>query len=155
MQELLASDPGYAERITGRPPGPRDGRDLLRLVPAGFSLENKHVLGLFDGDLLVAVVDLLRGYPDPDHAFVGLLQVRGDRQHEGLGRALHDQVVAGLSAWPEIARLRLAIVDTNADTATPFWTRLGYLPTGEAVPFHDEGHLPTTARLYERSVARD
>jgi hypothetical protein len=96
VQALIESDPGYTERITGSPPGAADAQSLLTMRPPGLSDEAKVVLGVFEGGDaddsgghrtessagrdLVAVVDLLRGYPEEPVAFVGLLQVRGGRQ---------------------------------------------------------------------------
>ncbi|WP_207556084.1 hypothetical protein [Intrasporangium flavum] len=125
LQALLETDPGYAERVTGYPPGPSDGYSTLTVVPPDFDPADKHVLGLFDGERLVAAADVLHGYPGTGTAFVGLLIVDGT--------------------------LRLAVVDTNAEVAAPFWERLGYRPTGETRPWAYDT-LESTSRLWERPL---
>ena len=85
VQELIESDPGYTERITGYPPGAADAQSLLMMRPEGLAEEAKVVLGVWDGEQLVAVVDLLRGYPNAHTGFIGLLEVHGGHQGKGSG----------------------------------------------------------------------
>ncbi|GAB2461665.1 GNAT family N-acetyltransferase [Xylanimonas ulmi] len=156
-QALLVWDPGYSERVTGAAPAPSDGERLFAARPPGVGADAKAVLGFFDdasprdGQGLVALVDLVRGYPAPDVAFIGLLMVDGRRQGRGYGRAAYllaeDHV---RRAWPEVRTLRLAIVDTNAPGAVPFWESFGFRATGQTKAF-DAG-LATTARLYELRI---
>jgi hypothetical protein len=131
VQALIESDPGYTERITGHPPGPADAQSLLMMRPEGLPEDAKVVLGVFDGGELVAVIDLLRGYPDTSYAFIGLLQVRGDRRGRGAGGTAYGLVERYVAdEWLEVRRLRLAVVDTNAEAAAPFWIRQGSSRTG-------------------------
>ncbi len=152
VQELLESVPSYAERITGYPPGPSDGLSALISVPDGFDPEGKYGLGLWDGEVLVAFADVLVGYPDAAAVFVGLLVVRGDRQGSGIGRAMHDALVAWVRGRAaSTRRLRLGIVATNAEVAEPFWQALGYAPTGEVKPYRYD-RLVSTVALWERPL---
>jgi len=150
LQGLLESVPDYAERITGYPPGPSDGLSALLSVPDGFDPAHKHGIGLWDGPLLVAFADVLLGYPSASFAYIGLLVVRGERQQEGLGAAMHEAVVDRLRRTGT-ERLRLGIVATNAEVAEPFWRALGYEPTGERKPYRYD-HVESTVALWERPV---
>ncbi len=108
----------------------------------------------------MAFADVLLGYPAPEVAYIGLLVVRGGAHGQGLGRAMHDEVVAcarasvgvGVPASSvPITRLRLGIVATNADVAEPFWRSLGYEPTGETKPYRYD-RLESTVTLWERPL---
>jgi GNAT superfamily N-acetyltransferase len=152
LQELIESDPGYTERITGYPPGPADAQSLLMMRPEGLPEEAKVVLGAFVTNRLVAVVDLLRGYPNDHTAFIGLLQVHWNHQGSGFGGATYEEVQRYVeTSWPEVRTIRLAIVDTNARIATGFWLRQGFTPTGEERPYRYD-KLESTARLYEKQL---
>ena len=153
LQELIESDPGYTERITGYPPGPADAQSLLMMRPEDLAEESKIVLGAFAADQLVAVVDLLRGFPNDHTAFIGLLEVHA--KHQGLGHgsttySLVERYVA--TTWPEIRILRLAVVDSNAQVATGFWLRQGFEATGEERPYRYD-KLESIARLYEKPLS--
>jgi ribosomal protein S18 acetylase RimI-like enzyme len=152
LQALIESDPGYTERITGYPPGPADAQSLLMMRPEGLPEDAKVVLGAFDGGELVAVIDLLRGYPDQSYAFIGLLQVHGDRRGRGVGGTAYGLVERYVAAeWPEVRRLRLAVVDTNAEAAAPFWIRQGFERTGQVKPYRYD-KLRSSTRLYEKAL---
>jgi GNAT superfamily N-acetyltransferase len=92
VQRLIESDPGYTERITGYPPGQADAESLLMGRPEGLSEDAKVLLGVWESDQLVAVVDLLRGYPTGHTGFIGLLEVHGDHQGRGVGAAAYGLV---------------------------------------------------------------
>jgi RimJ/RimL family protein N-acetyltransferase len=152
LQALLESDPDYTVRVTGYPPGPSDALSLLMVRPESVPESHKVVLGVFDGAELVAVVDLLRGYPEPSCVFIGLLLVHGARQGSGVGAAAMAAVERYAAQWPEARRFRLAVVDTNA-AVLGFWRRIGFEPTGEARPYRYD-YLESTTRLYERAITR-
>jgi ribosomal protein S18 acetylase RimI-like enzyme len=152
VQELIESDPGYTERVTGYPPGPSDAQSLLMMRPEELPETCKVVLGAFDGSELVALVDLLRGFPNAQTGYVGLLEVHGKHQGRGYGGQVYDLVERYVaSTWPEVRTLRLAVVDTNADVAAGFWQRQGFAPTGEVRPYRYD-KLESQARLYEKQL---
>ncbi|MER7246178.1 GNAT family N-acetyltransferase [Kribbella sp. NPDC000426] len=153
LQELIESDPGYTERITGYPPGSADAQSLLMMRPEDLPEESKVVLGAFAADRLVAVVDLLRGFPNDQTAFIGLLEVHAKHQGLGYGGATYGLVERYVgTTWPEIRTLRLAVVDTNAEVAAGFWRRQGFESTGEERPYRYD-KLESVARLYEKPLA--
>ncbi|GAA3575288.1 GNAT family N-acetyltransferase [Kribbella ginsengisoli] len=152
LQELIESDPGYTERVTGYPPGAADAQSLLMMRPDGVAEEAKKVLGLWEGEQLAAVVDLLRGYPNEHTAFIGLLEVHGRHRGRGLGAAAYRGIEEYVGReWAEVRTLRLAVVDTNAGEAQGFWECLGFEWTGEAKRYRYD-KLESTARLYEKSL---
>jgi GNAT superfamily N-acetyltransferase len=147
LQRLLEADPGYSERVTGAPPAPTEARDLLTGRPPELRAENKCVLGAFPDEALVAVVDLLRGRPEPSTTHIGLFQVHAVHQDTGLGRRIHHQPLQWLrqwpgqrlgqrpgqwpGQWPGTTVVRAAVVATNAEHAEPFWAAMGLHPHRE------------------------
>lgn len=147
LQHLLESDPGYTERITGYPPGPSDALSLRIGRPDGAPEEAKLVLGGWRGDDLVAVLDLVRGHPDPDRVLVGLLLVHPAHRRLGLGRELL-RTVDRHAAEATVARA--AIVDANEEV-TGFWHALGFRATGETRPYR-YGRIESISRILERPL---
>jgi RimJ/RimL family protein N-acetyltransferase len=150
VQAVIESDPAYAERVTGLPPGPADAQSLLMMRPPDVPEEHKVVLGIRRETELVGLVDLVRGYPEAEVAYVGLLLVRGDLQGQGIGRSAHEALLAWVRDWPEVRRVRLAVVATNR-AVEAWWESLGYRPVGPPVPY-SYNTLVTTARRFERQV---
>lgn len=115
LQELIESDPGYTERITGYPPGPSDAQSLLLMRPEQLPEESKVVLGAFAAERLVAVVDLLRGFPNDHTAFIGLLEVHSKHQGLGYGKTTYSLVerYVGTTWVKHAVPLRQAGVDCS------------------------------------------
>ncbi|SFC93539.1 hypothetical protein SAMN04487968_11514 [Nocardioides terrae] len=151
LQELLEADPGYTMRVTGEAPQPNAAADLLVGRPPGLPPDQKVVLGAFGEDGLVAVIDVLRGWPNPVSVHIGLLQVRASGKRQGVGRRAHDLLLARVADWTEVTTLRAAIVGSNAAEAEPFWAALGYQPTGEPTRYQ-AGATTTDATVWTRSV---
>lgn len=160
VQALLASSPGYTRRVSGREVAPGDGAAVLSALPPGVDRARKTVLGLLDADGgLLALCDVIAHWPEPGTAHIGLLLVREDRAGRGLGRLLHDSVLAQLRAGAlgegngaGIERLRAGIVASNAEGAEPFWRAIGYEPTGEVRPYRD-GDVENETAIWARPLA--
>ena len=45
----------------------------MTALPPGTGAENKHYLGFFDGEALIAVLDLIEHYPQQNTAYIGFL----------------------------------------------------------------------------------
>lgn len=151
VQAVIESDAGYVERVTGLPPGPADAQSLLLMRPPDLAEDRKVVYGAWAAGELVGLLDVLRGWPNPEVVHIGLLQVRGDRQGEGIGRRTHDLLLDVVSGWPEVRTLRIAIVETNASVAEPFWRSLGYAPSGEPKPYR-YNNLSSTTQIFTREA---
>jgi GNAT superfamily N-acetyltransferase len=151
LQTLLESVPSYSERVTGYPPGPSDALSALISLPPALDPSRKESIGLWEGDELVAFADVLIGHPGPETAYIGLLIVREGHHGRGLGRALHDAVLARTLTHRAITTMRLGIIDTVASEAEPFWRALGYVPTGERRAYRYD-QLSSAVAMWERPI---
>jgi pimeloyl-ACP methyl ester carboxylesterase/GNAT superfamily N-acetyltransferase len=152
VQALLEADPGYAGRVTGARVSRHAAVALIDGRPPSVPAERKVVLGAYDADgTLVAVVDVLRGWPDEHTAHIGLLQTHAAHQRQGVGRRTHELLLDWVSRWPEIRRMRAMIVATNATFADPYWTALGYEPDEAPKPYR-AGDEATTVVAWTRNL---
>lgn len=148
LQTILEGAPDYALRATGREPRPGDAQAEFASLPPGKSASDKHTFALVEGDEIVGCLDVLRGHPDGTTAFVGLLLLTESHQGRGLGTAAWRCFEHYCEGWPEVAVLRLAVVETNRE-AMPFWEKMGFASTGEVRPYCTED-LETQAHLFEK-----
>jgi RimJ/RimL family protein N-acetyltransferase len=130
LEGVLLGAPGYRLVCEGRLPIPEDVQELLTDRPPGSFPEQKHVYGILLGEQLIGCIDAIRGWPEPDVCFIGLLLLSEAYQKRGLGRRAFQALVEQVSRWPEIRRLALAVIATNAGAAR-FWRSLGFVETGE------------------------
>lgn len=103
--------------------------DDLKALPPNISADRKHYVGFFDGDSLVAVLDLIDGYPREDIAFIGFFMTDASVQGRGMGSFIITELCASLKK-SGFQRLRLAWVKDNPQ-ASRFWQKNGLIPFGE------------------------
>jgi len=130
LQCVLEAALDYFLTVTGMPPGSAEAQSTFTALPPGKGYDDKFVWGLYQGDAMIGCADVIRGYPTRDKAVIGLLLLAQPWQHRGLGRAFAALVEQAITAWPEIARMRVGIVASNGG-ALAFWRKQGYAETGE------------------------
>lgn len=117
-------------RYCGGSTTPERVRQDLTLCPPGTTPAQKHYVGFFDADTLVAVMDLIDGYPDADTAFIGFFMMNKDLQGQGTGTAIVREVLAALRALGYTA-VRLGI-DKENPQSNHFWRKNGFAVLREA-----------------------
>ena len=150
LQSVLESAPAYFRIVGGAPPGPAEAQSLFTALPAGKSYEDKFVWGLYSGPAMIGCADVIRGYPTPDKAVIGLLLLAEPWQQQGLGRAFAALVEQTIAGWDAIKCLRIGVALANSG-ALRFWQRLGYVETGE-VKAADPGGFPVA--VLEKPLSR-
>lgn len=117
----------------------------MTALPPGTGAENKHYLGFFDGDALVAVLDLIEHYPQQNTAYIGFFMTKKERQGYGLGSTFIGELMDELRR-ERFRRVRLAI-DRGNPQSKAFWEKNGFALTGEEFPRDDSAYLPMEREL--------
>lgn len=99
-------------------------------LPPGKEMRDKHYIGFFDGDVLVAVMDLILGYPVVDTAFVGFFMMDVRYQGQGVGSKIIGECRTELQEQG-FARIRLG-VDKGNPQSFHFWTKNGFSVVDES-----------------------
>ncbi len=105
-------------------------QDMIQLPPRT-TPEDKFYIGFYDGKELAAVMDLIRGYPERDAAFVGFFMMEASRQGRGEGSAIIEELCSFLHNQG-CRYLRLAWVQGNAQSER-FWRKNGFSETGVTI----------------------
>lgn len=106
-------------------------REDLTALPPGKKPEHKLFLGVFQGNRLAAVTDLVQGYPDSETLYIGLLELDQSMHRQGLGTKLvraiaHQAKACGFTC------LRLACLEENGP-GLAFWRHMGFTEEGRAL----------------------
>ena len=117
----------------------------MTALPPGTGAENKHYLGFFDGDALIAVLDLIEHYPQQNTAYIGFFMTKKERQGCGLGTSLIGKLFDELRK-EKFCRVRLAI-DRGNPQSKAFWEKNGFALTGEEFPGDDSAYLSVEREL--------
>lgn len=98
--------------------------DLL-ITPPGIGLSDKYYIGFYRSKTLIAVMDLIDGYPEPEIAFIGFFMMNKDFQGQGIGTAIIQETASCLKMAGKTA-IRLAIDKGNPQSAH-FWNKNGFI----------------------------
>lgn len=102
--------------------------DDMRALPPNKSYADKYYIGFFHETKLVAIMDLIVGFPDSATAFIGLFMVDKSEQGKGTGTS----IIAGCTAYIKelgYACIRLGYVKGNPQSKS-FWEKNGFAQTG-------------------------
>ncbi|MBO4352843.1 MAG: GNAT family N-acetyltransferase [Eggerthellaceae bacterium] len=126
---LLAKSNRRFYRALGVRPSKSRLTEIISNVPAGARDSGKHFVGFYDsrGDL-VAILDLICGYPNADEAFIGWFMVDADLQGHGVGTGIFADVRASMKAQG-FNRLSLKCPKASEE-GRRFWEEQGFELTG-------------------------
>lgn len=126
---LLARGNRRYYRSIGQRPTRAMLTEVITDVPAGAGPNSKHCVGFYDGDDLVAVLDLICGWPERNDAFIGWFMVQADLQGQGIGSQIFADVRAAMTAQG-FDQMQVVAPAENED-AIAFWKAQGFAQTGE------------------------
>ena len=63
-------------------------REDMEALPPGKTYEDKYFLGYYDGKRLIAIMDLIDGYPDDSTLYIGLSMTNMTIQGKGIGTSI-------------------------------------------------------------------
>lgn len=104
--------------------------DDLNGLPPGKAVEDKYYVGFFLENKLVAVLDLIDGYPQADIAFIGFFMTDIRVQGQGVGSAIIEELCNYLSTL-HFRSVQLAWVKGNPQ-AENFWIKNQFHPIRES-----------------------
>lgn len=97
--------------------------DDMKATPPGIDLSAKYYFGFFDNRKLIAVMDLIDGYPKPEIAYIGFFMMNLQYQGKQIGTTIISETAAYLRSVGKTA-VRLAIDKGNPQSAY-FWKKNG------------------------------
>ncbi|HFI0448191.1 TPA: GNAT family N-acetyltransferase [Streptococcus suis] len=130
LEQVLAlyqTNPLYFEHFPPLPSLESLANDLVD-CPPGKELSDKYFLGFWDKNDLLAVLDLIDGYPTEDTCYIGLFMVDSRLAGQGLGSKIIAELLTQLAI--SFKKVRLGYVESNPQSAH-FWAKVGFCPTDE------------------------
>jgi len=114
----------------------------MTALPPKKTLQDKYYVGYFDRHELVAVMDLIMGYPDKHTAFIGFFMTDVSKQSKGMGTKIITDLYTYL-ADIGVSFIRLGWVKGNPQ-AEHFWHKNGFTETG--VTYDTGGYIVVVAQ---------
>ena len=121
---LQRGNQDFFDRIQSGPLGSSEVAEAIRALPPGVAAEQKRYLGVWRDGSLEAVLDYVKGYPEPDILWIGFFMVARERQRCGEGR----RIIRALLKSAGEAGLRAARLGCNVENKDGhrFWSALGF-----------------------------
>ena len=99
-------------------------KDDMQATPPGIDLSAKYYFGFFNDQEIVAVMDLVDGYPSADIAYIGFFMMNLKYQGKQIGTTIICEVIDYLKSIGKTS-VRLAI-DKGNPQSTHFWKKNGF-----------------------------
>lgn len=100
----------------------------LKELPPGKTIEDKYYVGFYDNNELVAVMDLILGYPNEITAFIGFFMMNAELQGKSIGSKIIKEVCEYLRN--DFSFIRLGYVKGNRQSEN-FWVKNLFEFTGD------------------------
>lgn len=135
VYELCKGNPYYYEHMKMQPT-PENLTEVMTELPPGKTADDKFFVGFWEDDKLVAILDLIIGYPDSDTVFIGWFMMNRDFGGKGIGSAIVQKVLACMKK-EGMQQARLGYIKGNRQ-ARNFWLKNGFQPTGDGKDTEDD-----------------
>ena len=100
----------------------------MKALPPNKEYSDKYYLGYYEGEKLIAVMDLILNYPDEDIAFIGFFMTDTSVQNTGIGSGIIETLCSRLKSLG-FSSVRLGWVKGNPQ-AEHFWKKNLFIETG-------------------------
>lgn len=101
----------------------------MNSLPPGKTHDDLYYIGFFENDVLVAVMDLVLGYPDNKTAYIGFFMMNVQYQNKGIGTRIIEDCKEYLKKI-NYNKIRLG-VDKGNKQSFNFWTKNEFKQIGE------------------------
>ena len=93
-------------------------------IEGNIDIKDKYYVGYFKNEKLIAVLDLIDGYPKKDIVFIGFLMIDISIQKNGVGSAIVNELIDYLTTL-KYKEVRLGWINGNLQ-AEHFWIKNGF-----------------------------
>lgn len=101
----------------------------MSALPDNVEFKDKYYVGYFKDGKLIAILDLIDGYPKKDIVFIGFFMVDSTIQKSGIRSAIVNELIDYLTTL-EYKEVRLGWINGNPQ-AEHFWIKNGFCPIKE------------------------
>ena len=118
----------------------------MKALPPGKNRKDKYFLGYYEDKSLIAVIDLIIGYPNLHTIYIGFFMTDINVQGKGVGTAIVEELCSYVSKIG-FQRVELAWVKGNPQSER-FWEKNKFKPIGERSSNAAEHVIAAERQLY-------
>lgn len=125
VQALFEDSADFSMLVEGRLPRSSDAEEMMQAVPEGKNLSDKSVLGIYQEENLIGVLDVVRDHPLKDTWFIGLLLINPKFRNKGLGAKIYLNLKDKVRQEGALS-IMISVAEQNIQ-ALKFWKNLGFI----------------------------
>lgn len=110
-------------------------KQTLKALPPNKTKKDKYFIGFYDDDSLVAILDLIVGYPNEGIAYIGWFMIHREVQGCGVGTKIMVEILSYLRE-KKFSYVQLAYIKGNQQ-AKKFWIRNRFTQIGSEIECDD------------------
>lgn len=96
----------------------------LKATPSGIEIKDKYYVGFYQENKLIAIMDLIKGYPSKEHVFIGFFMMSFKFQGKNIGTKIVQDTLKYLKQCG-FKKVRLGMEKENPQS-TSFWNKNGF-----------------------------
>ena len=133
--DVLKDNPQFYKYNDSEPTRQQVIKDM-NLLPTGTDMQDKYYVGFYRGHDLMAIMDIIDGYPLDEVAYIGFFMMNRRFQ----GRQIGTTVIREVSSYmKKIGKTKLRLViDKGNPQSTHFWGKNGFVVLREV---EQNGHI--------------
>ncbi|MFA7252905.1 MAG: GNAT family N-acetyltransferase [Candidatus Paceibacterota bacterium] len=139
LQILFEESSEFFQLINGRFPFKNEARTFITQLPEGKTLSDKFILGIYDGDRLIGIIDIVKNYPEKDTWFIGLFLISPDYRNRGLGQKIY-KALQDYFRSEKVKFIKISVAEQNV-LALKFWKNLGFIETYSKIDKIDNNEI--------------
>lgn len=116
-------------------------------LPTGKEYRDKFYLGIYEGDFLVAVIDLIVDYPKSGVVYIGFFMMDISYQKKGIATKIISEMVDYFKESGFI-KIELAVDEGNKQSES-FWLKNSFVKTGKKIKNNFSAYLPMERMIWE------
>ena len=121
---ILKGNPQFY-KYTDSEPTKEDVINDMKITPPGIDISRKYYIGFYKSNELIAIMDLIDGYPSDEVAYIGFFMINKKYQGQGIGSSIIYDLERYLKEIDKKS-IQLAI-DKGNPQSTNFWKKNGFV----------------------------
>lgn len=118
---ILKGNPQFY-KYTDSEPTKEDVINDMKITPPGIDISRKYYIGFYKSNELIAIMDLIDGYPSDEVAYIGFFMINKKYQGQGIGSSIIYDLERYLKEIDKKS-IQLAI-DKGNPQSTNFWKKM-------------------------------
>lgn len=121
---ILKDNPQFY-KYTDSEPTKEEVINDMKITPPGIDISRKYYIGFYKSNELIAIMDLIDGYPSEDVAYIGFFMINNKYQGQGIGSSIIYDLERYLK---EIGKKSIQLaIDKGNPQSTNFWQKNGFV----------------------------